>query len=272
MKIQLKRTLKADFYLLFHSRVFWAILAVPVLILLDSPLDFLMHLKGEWDGGSVQYHYFHSINFGGLFGPYLIPMVCALPYAVSLCDERAASAFRYSLARGDRRSYFLSKYIVSVLSGGLTFMLGLGLLFVLLDIPFPLFTADDLSFYASGYFYRDIVLNTPWLYYVIAAFYGFLSGCIYAGFAAVVSTFTVSRSAVIASPFVLTFGMTQIHVLFKIPMHRRLFSWLAMEATYNCQVGSEGMTIILAVLRTILIIAVCGMIFYMNGRRVLRHE
>ena len=271
MNAALKRALKADCYLLFHSKIYWAILAVPVLFLLDSPYDFLKHLEGEWTGGSVQYHYFHSINFGGLFGPYLIPMICALPYAVSLCDERAAAAFRYSLARGQQISYFLSKYVISVLSGGLTFMLGLGLLFILLDIPFPLFTNDDLGFYASGYFYRDIVLNAPQLYYVIAAFYGFLSGCIYAGFAAAVSTITASRSAVVTSPFVLTFGITQLDVLLKIPMRHRLFSWLSMEITYDGLIGSEGMTILLAALCTAAVVALCGLIFFFNGRRALRH-
>ncbi len=266
MKHTFRRAFRADTYLLLHSGALWAALAVPLLILMDSPEDFIFGVPHQ--STSVYYHFFHSISYGGLFGPYLIPMLCALPYAASLCDERATGAWRSSLSRGSRRSYFLSRFLVAALSGALLYGLGLSLFFALTSLVLPFFQPEDLEFF-ENFFYRSAALRHPGLFAGIAIVYAFFSGAIYAAFATAVSAFTPSRSAVIASPFVLAFGWVHLDVLTAAPLNSRPMIWLIMRSTINGQIGTEGLTFLACLGFTVLFVLLAGIIFCRRGKKVL---
>ena len=264
---KLAARLKADLYFILCNKAYFAFLLVPVLIILDSPSDLYMHLSGD-NGGSVYYHYFHSMSFGGLFGPYLIPMLCALPYAASFCEERSSGFWRTSIARGSWKRYFLSRFTLSVLSGGLVFALGMIVFWSVLSFGLPLFSRDDLEF-LNGFFYGKIVHSVPVMYVVVVVVYSFFSGCIYAAFAAAVSSFTTSRSAVIAAPFVLEFTWVRVCVLTGLENQYRLDQWLKMRTTCGGQIGAEEVTFLVCALCTTLIVLMCGIAFCRQGKKVL---
>lgn len=266
MKHTFRRVLRADTYLLFRSGALWAALAVPLLILMDSPEDFIVGIVHQ--STSVHYHFFHSVSYGGLFGPYLIPMLCALPYAASLCDERTTGAWRSSLSRGSRRSYFLSRFLVATLSGALLYGLGMSLFFALTSLVLPFFQPEDLEFF-EDFFYGSAALRHPGLFAGIAIVYAFFSGAIYAAFAAAVSAFTTSRSAVVASPFVLTFSWVRLDVLTSTPLKSRPMVWLSMRSTIDGQIGTEWLTFLACAGFTLLFVLLAGIVFCQRGKKVL---
>ena len=267
-KASLFVTQRAHLYLLSPFSFITCILAVPLFILLDSiaDLDAIIDVSV-----SAYYYYFCSLTFGALFGPYLIPMLCTLPCAVFFCEERSSGLWRNSLARSSWKNYFISRFIISTLSGGLVFALGVLLIFGGLCLRLPLFSADDLSFFETFYYGR-IALSHPVLYVFIAAAYSFFSGCIYAAFATAVSAFTPSRSAVVAAPFVLSFIWVRIAVLANLPAQCRLDQWLTMRLTFDGQIGSEIMTFLLCSLLTLAIVLACGVVFCRQGKKVLLNE
>lgn len=261
------RRLRADFYVLWHSKFILLPLAVPALIIMDSLIDLEQTLR--YGAESVFYYYHQSIMFGGLFGPYLIPMLCALPYAASFAEERGSGMWRPALARGGRRGYFVSKVLTSTLSGGYVYAMGIVLLASLLSIKIPLIGSEDL-FFLEGFYYGELALGRPMAYFAVATAYAFMSGAIYGAFAMAASSYTTSKSAVIASPFVLAFASVRVSVIMGIDPQFRPGMWLSMRSLVPST--SEGGTFAVCLAFTVIVVSACGYLLWRRGRQVTFDE
>lgn len=79
-------------------------------------------------------------TFGGLAFYWLFPIIASIPYGWTLCDEIHNGYAMQILSRSSNKRYFISKMIVSFLSGGIVIALPLVL-------DFFLITALDRAYY-----------------------------------------------------------------------------------------------------------------------------
>ena len=240
-----------------------AVMAIPCLILFDSFTD-LPDLLYSVDA-SVHYFYANSITFGGLFGRYLVGMLCALPYATAFLQEYDAGMASSVMVRCGGRTYFASKFCACWLMGGTVNLLGQALLFVGLSTLAPLFTQELLD-RMSGFYYFSLAQGMPVLYFVVALYYAFLVGALMAGVAMWVSGYVMNRYAVLVVPAVVLFVHIQVNQIFQIPTQWQINLWLSMRMC----LGSEYLTMFMSFAFVFCILLLCGIDFVHRGRRVMR--
>ena len=260
--------LRADGYALTRRRFIWLLpLCFAALIVMDAVDMVPEAIKGY--NMDIWYFYFQSLSFGGLYGPYLGPMLCALPYACALAEERLSGAYYFSLPRAGRTPYFLSKYLCAMLSGAVIYSLGIVLLTVLgrlLGLPYIL---DEDYEGMEDFYYFDLFAQGGWRYFLVAAWYAFLSGGLYGGFAALVSTRTTQIGVVVVAPMVLTFVEIRLCQLLVIVNEYRLSRWLVMRTAPPGLNTTQSILLITAVCLALSVLI--GLVCVLSGRRAMRN-
>ena len=261
--------LRADGYALTRRRFIWLLpLCLMVLIIMDSA-DIASDMLKGYTTESIWYFYFQSFSFGGLYGPYLGPMLCTLPYAGALAVERRTGAYRSSLPRAGRTPYFLSKYLCAVFSGAVVYSLGIICLVLLGRLAGLPYILEDEIQGMENFCYFTLLQTAAWRYYLVAAWYAFLSGGLYGGIAALVATRTTQIGVVVVAPMVFVFIEIRLCQLLYIYDQYRLARWLVMRTM------PPGLNIWQSVL---LITALClalsallGTACVLSGRRAMRN-
>lgn len=260
---RLGRTLRADLKNALNLKLALSVALVPLFILLDSAVD-LEYAFSEGSDTSVYYFYFQSISFGGLYGRYLVGMLCALPYAAAFCDEYHAEMTPEIIARSGTNNYFLSKFIIGATSGGLVNMLGLLLMVLAMSVKLPLFHEADFQG-MEDFFYMPIAMKNQAAYFAIAHFYAFLHGALLAGLAVWASGFIQNRYAILTVPPIAMFMQIQLSRIFGLPMQWQINQWLSMRVT----IGNEQITILSALGVVVAILVLCACWFLRRGKKVI---
>ena len=264
---RLGQCLRADGYALTRRRSIWLLpLCLMVLIIMDSADVAAYMLKG-YAVESIWYFYFQSFSFGGLYGPYLGPMLCALPYADALTMERRTGAYRSSLPRAGRTPYFLSKYLCAVLSGAVVYSLGIVCLVLLGRLAGLPYILEDEIQGMERFCYFTLLQSAAWRYYLVAAWYAFLFGGLYGGIAALVSTRTTQTGVVVVSPLVSTFIIIRMCQLLTIYDQYRLDRWLVMRTMPPGL--TIGQSILLITALCLALSALIGAVCVLSGRRAM---
>lgn len=265
-----RRCLRADSYAMTRRRTIWLLpLCFSALIVMDSADVAVDLLRGYANDISIWYFYFQSMSFGGLYGPYLGPMLCALPYACMIASERQTGMVRSSLPRAGRTQYLLSKYLCAVLSGAVVYSLGIVLLaFICRLTGLEYILPDDIDG-MRNFFYFDLFDHAPWRYYLVAAWYAFLFGGLYGGIAALVSTRTTQTGVVVVSPLVSTFIVIRLCQLLTIYDQYRLDRWLVMRTMPPGL--TIGQSILLITALCLALSALIGAACVLSGRRAMRN-
>ena len=264
---RLGQCLRADGYVLTRRRTIWLLpLCLMALIIMDS-VDVVPVMLHGYTIEGIWYFYFQSFSFGGLYGPYLGPMLCALPYAGALAMERRTGAYRSSLPRAGRTPYFLSKYLCAVLSGAVVYCLGIVCLVLLGRLAgLPYILEEDLEG-MEDFYYFALLKTAAWRYYLVAAWYAFLFGGLYGGIAALVSTRTTQTGVVVVSPLVSTFIVIRLCQLLTIYDQYRLDRWLVMR---TMPPGLNiGQSILLITALCLALSALIGAACVLSGRRAM---
>lgn len=141
-------------------------------------------LMNHWMGGEA-----YSLGTAIFF--YISPLIAALPYGWSYCEEKRNGYRQLMVARCGKKSYVFSKYIAAFVSGGLAvvlplvFNLLLTALFIPLIKPFPSFidmygvsSVDPMS-----YLYYSHPLCYVFCYLCIDFVFGGLIACMAVVFA-----------------------------------------------------------------------------------------
>lgn len=122
--------LRKDIYLMLHKKIF--IYCIIVLTVLFSYLS-LNDIQNVYTSGySYQHHFLIAIDYGKhsflatLF--YVIPILVVFPFADTWLNERNMTDVLFT--RANKRNYFVSKYIVSFLTGFLVLALPLLISFI----------------------------------------------------------------------------------------------------------------------------------------------
>lgn len=258
MKRRIIRTLLADMRQALSPR-----LAVVLLIPLCLPMDTIVDWQWLFSSErlSVFYFYFHAVQFGGLFGRYFTCMFCAIPYAMAFCDEFNSGMSTYAYARSGRRIYFISKFVVAAITGGMVMSVGTILFVAPLTTVLPMTRPEDLL--GSLPYLSLLTRGSGWSYYICAAYYAFLSGMLWAGIATAVSAFASNRYAVVAAPLVAFFTIAQTGRALAMVTPYSLDRLLSMRIIIH----SPEITFIIVTSIIILILIVCALVFMKKAER-----
>lgn len=244
-------------------RMLLAVVLVALSILMDNA-DSVRYI-GEDSNTTVYYFLVFSITIGGLFSIYLLPMLCAMPAATGFIEDRRHNFMPYMVARADKMNYLMSKYITSVMLGGLVAALGTALLIAVLSIGCP--QIDASQFTADDMYMRGVTVNNMLPYYGYTLYYAFLNGCMYGGAAICVSAYINSVYFTLASPFVLSFLIVQGQRTLRVPDGYRLDMWLRMRT----MVVSEGVTMLLSLACVAALLVLFGTVFVCKGRKAIEN-
>lgn len=138
-------------------------------------LFFSLETKGFVNENVVSTYFVSTIMSGSM----IIYVFCAFPYATVFSEELEHKYGRYSIIRGNLKSYVLSKSAVIYLSS-IAVMLGGTLLFLLLcrtQIPWMEWAADDYGMELAGCYGSVLKAGNPLGYCMLYALHmGFLAG------------------------------------------------------------------------------------------------
>lgn len=101
------------------------IVAIAFCICLDTWNDLPFLWKGVRSSITVYYYIVNSLEYGGEYVPYLVPMLSVAAYTISYYKENSTGMDVFVIGRlGSRRKYAVSKLITSTISGGVISILG----------------------------------------------------------------------------------------------------------------------------------------------------
>lgn len=189
------RSIKTEIWKATHSKMFLlSLLAGIFLALMDvvqnactvqnmtqSTLEMLQN--GIGSGGHTGFSLFilwmpmNGINLGGLIFYLIWPVLAAIPYGWSYCQEKHIGVSYQIITRVGKRSYYNAKYIAVFVSGGLAVMLPVvvNLLANAMICPYAI-PELMLTPICNGYFLSALYYTIPWLYALFWCVMEFLFG------------------------------------------------------------------------------------------------
>lgn len=135
----------------------------------QSTLEMLENRIGS--GGHTGFSLFilwmpiNGINLGGLIFYLIWPVLAAIPYGWSYCQEKHIGVSNQITTRIGKKSYYNAKYIAIFVSGGLAVMLPVvvNLLANAMICPYEI-PELMLTPISNGYFLSALYYTNPWLY------------------------------------------------------------------------------------------------------------
>ena len=88
------------------------------------------------------------IIFGKALSGYIglfMPVIAAFPFMVTFCSERNSGFMRLSVIRSGKNKYYISKFLSSVISGGLAVTLGVLIYGIIVALIFPSLSDYEIS-------------------------------------------------------------------------------------------------------------------------------
>lgn len=125
------------------------------------------------------------------YSAMFLPVLASFPFVYAQSAERNSGNIRFSIFRTGRRSYYLSRFICAVFSGGACIMLGVLFFGIFAFCAFP---------YPDGYAVSDIFTGVARK--LVSAF---IYGCANTSFAFFLSSFCRNRYIVLCVPFLMRF-------------------------------------------------------------------
>ncbi|GAA4654309.1 hypothetical protein GCM10023142_14470 [Anaerocolumna aminovalerica] len=246
-----------------NIRIIFIILGIFLCICLDTwnQIPFLWAAKDSTI--DVRYYWFNSYSYGGVYSSCFMPMLASAVYATSYCKEHLSKMDSLIIGRIGCIKYGISKIIVNSLSSGIAVFLGGGLFVFIASFFKPLYnTNSDME--AMGFPYFDYLnKGNGFLYFIIVLYLAFLVGILWSTIALTVSVFITNSYIVIATPFLLSFFLSRVYVLFQTPYNLRLDYLLSGLSIYR----SDKMTLLFCTFAILIIVIICSIIFYKKVER-----
>lgn len=167
-------------------------------------LSEIFTLYNNWIGGEAN-------SLGSAIYFYIFPMLAAMPYGWSWCEEKVSGYYRMTAVKCGRRMYLLAKYTAVFVSGGLSLSLPLmasvflTALFIPATRPFPIyceFYGITRSSLMAGLFYSH-----PAAYVALYICLDFVMGGLIACLAAVSALFVRYRTVSVIFPMLICLGI-----------------------------------------------------------------
>ncbi|NLB21302.1 MAG: hypothetical protein GX829_10925 [Clostridium sp.] len=157
-----KNNLKAHFTLMVSTRAFKVSFTMVFIMAMLSYLYNLYEVRNTDINQMKSAYTFFILNESSRLLKYfevLLPIIVVFPFVFSYLDDKDLKAFPYLLSRQTKRSYFTSKYIISIFGGFLIIFLPLMINLILSTFTFPL----NNNTHWGGYnylSYEEIILGT----------------------------------------------------------------------------------------------------------------
>lgn len=133
-----------------------------------NPMQAVNSLFNRWIGGE-------PFSLGSSIYFFVFPLLVAIPYGWSYCEEKQCGYIRMMVVRSGKRDYFLSKYIAVFISGGLAMVIPLLFNFYLTSLFIPAAMPNPMYCTNNGIFFNSLM---SMLYYSMPFLYVFLYLCI----------------------------------------------------------------------------------------------
>lgn len=216
----MKNIVKTELWKATHNKMFFVSLIIGIAIaLLDmvESIDTVQRLTegnlwakeagygtGGQDGSSLFIWWLpiNGVNMGANIFYFVWPILAAIPYGWSYCQERKTGTCNQIVTRLNARAYFLAKYIAVFVSGGLAIMLPV-LFSLLANALFCPALIPDLGFSSvfNGYFMSETYYTYPWIYSLCWCVMEFLLGGATAVLCFVVGSMLRYQFMTILTPF-----------------------------------------------------------------------
>lgn len=133
-----------------------------------NPMQAGTHLFNKWIGGE-------AFTLGTSIYFFVLPLLAAIPYGWSYCEEKQCGYVRMAASRGGKTCYYLSKYIAVFLSGGFGAVIPLLFNFLLTSLFIPATLPTPVYCTSNGVFFPSPMSS---LYYTIPVLYVLLYLCV----------------------------------------------------------------------------------------------
>lgn len=255
---ELMPMMRADLSCGLGLRFWLAVALVPFLIVADNFVD----MMGMYSP-SVFYMHYGSFASGGLYGTYLVYMLCALPYAGAFWAEYSGNMAGSVMARCGKRTYFLSKMFAACLLGGMVALLGHALTLALLR------WGTGLDWISPGDWDQCAVLRPLTLgYFPLALYYAFGDGVLSACVAVGASPYVRNHYGVLVAPAIFQFCSIQVHRLLRIPIEWQPIQWMRMRSLFL----NIPATMLMSLGAVAAVVALASWLFIRGGKKVMGCE
>ncbi len=230
------RLIKQEFWKLFHSSRLYAALGIGICFSLINIMDNARAIEGflpliqeaAQEGWGISTHFegfslfirWLGVNFSNLGGGLmnmLWPLLAAIPFGWSYCQEKNCGYDTQITTRASRIHYFLAKYIVVFVGGGiavafpLVFDLAVNALIMPTCVPDVTTSITPIFNYS---FLSELFYSKPWLYAAGIIGIRFLWGGTAASLCWLVTPRVRYQFVPMLFPFVLIMGMDLLHKMF----------------------------------------------------------
>lgn len=257
--IELKRSATIKFFV--------AALGVVLCICLDT-WNQLPFLWSPDTGVDVHYYWLNSMVYGGFYSVYVIPMLSALPFALSFCEEHNTNMIKTLIIKTGKKNYCISKIISVFFSGAVSTLTG-GIFFTAITGFFvPLLNRNRLIEVEGFPYFYLLQKGNGAAYFAAVFFLLFLSGGLWAVTALFVSVYFPNTYVAAASPLILSFLTGRVCWMIKIPERFRLDLWLRGRSS----VGTDFFTLLCSGSMVVILTILFGRLFYKKLKWRMEHE
>ena len=151
---------------------------------------------------------------------FVFPFCAAIPYGLSLYQERRTGYIAQMMLRETRGKYLRNKYVAVFLSGGLVISIPVIVNIMIVAMHFPAYKPDlycDIYYSITAFsFGSHLFYSIPWLYIVLRVFTIFWYGGIAAVMSMAVTFFSRNRFVILFSPMVFFLVLNYSNKLFPV--------------------------------------------------------
>ena len=162
---------------MIHGRSFWLSAGITsAVIILDVIMKLVLYLH-NFDHISLFYLWLGSEQRfqAGVYLFLALPLLTSLAYSWTVSFDRKSGYLNHIITRTSRRKYYIAKFLVSFVSGGLIFVGALVLHFMLLALFNPVYVPhpDDCMGMCSSGFASKLFYQNPYLFAIVWLFAAF---------------------------------------------------------------------------------------------------
>lgn len=264
---KLFRLLKTGFKTALKEGFLVVVIGVVICICLDT-WDQIPFLWTANEAVDVFYYWFNAFSFGGFYSVFVISMLACVPYAARFCEEYNGNILRTLVSKTNTKTYCIAQGIITAVSGGLSLAAG-GTVFVYGASFFTeLVNKNKLNEYNGLPYYKYIQESSGIKYFLAVIFLLYLAGMLWSSIALLVSGYIRNRYVVFVAPLIVSFFLTRLNVLLKLPDYMCLNLLLQGRS----MIGTEVNTLFITAIIVIFIVIVINILFYKKVERIVRDE
>ena len=151
-------------------------------------------LFNHWVGGE-------PVSLGTSVYFFIFPILCAIPYGWSYCVERKSGYTRTMIVHSGKKVYFLAKYIVTFVSGGLAMVIPLVLNIMMAAALFPAIK-PDVTYGVHYAVFKNSLMSE--LFYTRPFLYVFLYLCMDFVFCGLLACCSMAAASFVRQKYIVT--------------------------------------------------------------------